>query len=141
MKHIVSAKLFLIDAADNVLLFRRSGTHPRHPHGPDMPGGEVEAGELLHEAVVREVLEETGQVVDGTRMRLLHAATDERDYGMIVRPMFGLRLAETKPAVTLSWEHESYEWHPVSKLTEADFEPAYWRGAHMILEDTLWKYL
>lgn len=140
-KHIVSAKLFLIDAADNVLLLYRSETHPRHPHEPDLPGGEVETTERLHVALAREVLEETGLIVDGTTMRLLHAVTDERDYGVIVRPMFGLRIAETTPVVTTSWEHERYEWKPIAGFALTDFEGAYQRGAKVILEHELWQLL
>lgn len=138
-KHIISAKLFLVDAADNVLLLYRSETHPRHSHEPDLPGGKVEATELLHVALEREVLEETGLKVDGTKMRLLHAVTDERDYGVIVRPMFGLRIQETAPAIITSWEHERYEWKPIAEFALTDLEGAYQRGAKVILEHELWQ--
>lgn len=140
-KHVVSAKLFLVDSADNVLLLRRSGTHPRYPHEPDLPGGEIEFDEFLHVALAREALEETGLIVDGTKMRLLHSATDEHDYGVYVQPMFGLRIAEIAPKIVTSWEHEGYAWKPVDELELTDFEGAYQRGAQVILEHKLWQQL
>lgn len=140
-KHVVSAKLFLLDKADNMLLLTRSSTHPRYPHHPDLPGGEVEISEQMHEALARELLEETGMAIDTTGARLLHAVTDEREYGVIVRPMFGLRIPETTPVVTMSWEHEGYEWKPITEFALMDFEGAYQRGAQMILEYKLWQQL
>jgi len=140
-KHVIVAKLFLVDGANNVLLLRSSGTHPRHPHALDLPGGQVEAGEFLHMALMRELTEETGLKVDATRMRLLHAVTDEHEYGVIVRPMFGLRVTETTPPVTISWEHEAYEWKPIAEFVLTDFENAYQRGMKMILEHKLWQRL
>jgi 8-oxo-dGTP pyrophosphatase MutT (NUDIX family) len=140
-KHIVSAKLFLVDGADNVLLLRRSGTHPRYPHEPDLPGGEVEAGEQMHEALARELLEETGMTINTTGACLLHAVTDEHDYGVYIQPILGLRIPETTPEITLSWEHEAYEWKPIAELALTDFEGAYQRGAQMILEYKLWQQL
>jgi 8-oxo-dGTP diphosphatase len=60
-RHIVSAAVVATDAAGRVLLVRS----PRR--GWEMPGGQVELGESLEAAAIREVREESGIDVDDLR--------------------------------------------------------------------------
>ncbi|GIP29368.1 DNA mismatch repair protein MutT [Paenibacillus sp. J23TS9] len=58
-KHMVSVSAFVMNEKDEVLLLR---THWRSDTW-EMPGGNVEAGEPLDQAVCREFLEETGIII------------------------------------------------------------------------------
>jgi 8-oxo-dGTP pyrophosphatase MutT (NUDIX family) len=58
---------------DRVLLLRRSPEAPQFAGLWDLPGGSVEEGESLEDALVREVHEETG--LTPTILRILHAHT------------------------------------------------------------------
>lgn len=139
-EHFVSVKLLLIDRADNALVLRRGASHPRRPHQLDLPGGLAEAGEPTHKALAREVFEETGLHTDVNNLRLLYAVTDVYDYGVFVRMTFGLRVSGVTPMVTVSWEHEAYEWKSVMELASVDCG-AQQRGIEMILEHKLWQQL
>jgi len=59
LKHMVSVSAFVMNEKDEVLLLR---THWRSDTW-EMPGGNVEAGEPLDQAVCREFLEETGIII------------------------------------------------------------------------------
>lgn len=62
MKRIVKA--LIVDRKGRVLLARRSPLEDWDPGLWSLPGGEVQPGEQLHEAVQREVAEEVGLQVD-----------------------------------------------------------------------------
>ena len=88
--------------------------HPMLGNDPDIPGGVVERGETLEEAVIREVEEETGVRV--VSVEKLHA---DRKYSLIgtYKSLFVARLSE-RPEITMSWEHSSYEWIPKEEFLE-----------------------
>jgi 8-oxo-dGTP pyrophosphatase MutT (NUDIX family) len=61
-----AARALIVDAASRVLLF--SGELPDRPPWWFAPGGALDPGETYESAVVREVMEETGLVVDPTAL-------------------------------------------------------------------------
>ncbi|HTE22829.1 MAG TPA: NUDIX hydrolase [Candidatus Limnocylindria bacterium] len=103
----IVAKVLLIDSDGRILLLRRSNTHPRFAHHHDFPGGEVEQGESHTEAVIREVLEESGLKLP---LSLLQPVHQRHVLDGTLELVFAAKLAGPRPEVTLSWEHDQYEW-------------------------------
>jgi 8-oxo-dGTP diphosphatase len=100
----VSAVIF---REGKVLLVRRARSPGKGFYS--LPGGRVEHGESLHQALVREVDEETGLRIDivglaGWREVLPGAAAD----GHYVIMSFAARWAALEPV--LNDEHDDYKW-------------------------------
>jgi 8-oxo-dGTP diphosphatase len=109
----VVVKALVIDKDNDVLLLRRSGTHPHFAHHVDFPGGEVEAGETYVLAVKREILEETGvEVALGDLGLVYQKYKPDED---TVDVVYAVRLSSKLP-VRLSLEHESFEWVAFNRL-------------------------
>lgn len=106
MKQI--AKCVLIDDDGYHLMMYRSN-HPTFGEDPDLPGGTLEDGENLLEAMIREVEEEIGFLIpEGEAIEHLYEGTDYSHHGS----QYGLfvhRVA-SRPEISISWEHSSYEW-------------------------------
>ena len=101
------AKIVIVDENDRYLLLKRSN-HPRFPNDPDLPGGTIEAGEGPVRAMLREVTEEVGIVLDPK-------AVAEKYVGQEFSARHTMyHLYEThvqrRPDVIISWEHASYAW-------------------------------
>jgi 8-oxo-dGTP diphosphatase len=112
---------------DALLLVRRG-------HGPaagtwSVPGGRVEAGETLHEAVVREVAEETGLHVVVERF-LGWAEILDDDHFVILDFVVTLLDADAVPVP--GDDAAEVEWVDVSELSERQLAP----GLLEFLEDT-----
>ena len=56
----------LVDSEKKVLITRRNITLKIFPHAWVLPGGHVDPGETLEEAVIRELVEETGVEITST---------------------------------------------------------------------------
>lgn len=108
------AKVLIFDSEKNLLILRRSLTHPLWPHGIDFPGGNTDPGETVEEASVREVFEEAGLKVDKDDLRLVFKRTKKGREQLV----FSVGIKATKPAVKVSWEHDSYFWVKPSELPE-----------------------
>lgn len=110
---IVCVGAVVIDG-DRVVLVQRA--QPPLQGEWSLPGGVVEVGETLEEAIAREVLEETGLVVDvGAAVEVLdriHRGDDNRvEYHYVVidylcTPRDGA-LASSSDAADARWVHES----------------------------------
>lgn len=113
MKHV--AKLILIDEDGRNLLLTRS-KHPSFPYDPDLPGGTLEKGEDPLRAVVREVAEETGIALNPKTVEKVYESNQyDENYTYY---LYKAR-CDMHPAITISWEHSSFQW-----LAASDFEAA-----------------
>lgn len=106
----IVAKALIKDGSGNILLLRRSSTHPHFAGHIDFPGGEVEAGESHTETVSREIQEEVGITIPPTQLTLAYSI---RLSDKLTHEVFAADLLNTRPVITLSWEHSSFEWMPL----------------------------
>lgn len=102
----IVAKALVWNSEGLYLVLYRSNTHPLFPGHIDFPGGEVEPKETPEAAVMREIQEETGLLVDPKKMKKLFA----KQYRQTTHMLFEAKLAEPDAKVALSWEHKSYRW-------------------------------
>jgi 8-oxo-dGTP pyrophosphatase MutT (NUDIX family) len=124
------AKILILNEKSQALILRTSGNwkeHPEKEHQPDLPGGLVDPNESEHHAVIREVREEAGIALDPNTVTLGYAETkfySDEDKS-VTKLLYLARLAST-PEVTISWEHEAYEWVDAATLLEThSFRPFY----------------
>lgn len=91
-----------------------------------LPGGHVEFGERAAEAAIREMLEETGVVVDvGQPVGFFEARFEQRGRERHeVCIVFAVTGSNTKPCMVTSLEPEiGFEWVPVEQLATSGFVP------------------
>lgn len=121
----IVAKALVWNSEGLYLVLYRSNTHPLFPGHIDFPGGEVEPKETPEAAVMREIQEETGLLVDPKKMKKLFA----KQYRQTTHMLFEAKLAEPDAKVALSWEHKSYRWITPEELKSlpkfSDADPYY----------------
>jgi 8-oxo-dGTP pyrophosphatase MutT (NUDIX family) len=139
MSELHFAKLLVIDSQNNVLVLRRSGTHPFRPYMPDIPGGNIEAGETNIQAAVRELFEETGITVSENQIVDPHEGYKQTFGSKIVyHSVLVLHLSQVKPNVTISWEHDQFEW--VQLVDVQGLETFIQSAVDDIVKNDLWKH-
>jgi 8-oxo-dGTP pyrophosphatase MutT (NUDIX family) len=95
---------------DKLLLLRRANETDFVGYW-SLPGGHVEDGESVREAVVREVREECGAVIDNPAdLRLVRVQLNPIHYETYT----GFTPVEFKPV--LNFEHDKYVWAEVAEL-------------------------
>jgi mutator protein MutT len=104
---VIIAKALVTDQKNQILVLRRSGTHPRFAYQPDFPGGIVEDNETAQVGVVREIEEEVGLQFLPESMKLVYEKqpSDDRLY-----LLFTVQASEIQPEIHISWEHDQYTW-------------------------------
>lgn len=108
---LLGVKLILVNDKDEVLLLWRS-EKISNPHTWDFPGGGVDTQESPDQAVIRELLEETGIAIKGARLFTSQFVTEGKHGAVILGYTANISEAE----VALGWEHETFKWVPVSEL-------------------------
>ena len=113
MKLQVGVKALLIQG-NKYLFLRRSTSFKTGTQKWDIPGGRIEVGETLYDALRREIYEETAlELVD---VDSLLAAQDifatEKDLH-VVRVTY---LAEAKGTIKISDEHDLYKWMDLQEI-------------------------
>lgn len=103
----VAAKAVVFNDQGDYLVLRKSSSEDINPNTYDLPGGRVEFGEKLDEAVIREVKEETGLVIKP--LQIFNAWTFIKDSNFQLTGIdFIARLVEG--GEKLSSEHDEVLW-------------------------------
>jgi 8-oxo-dGTP pyrophosphatase MutT (NUDIX family) len=122
MQREAVAKVLVFNEKGQLLLMH-IGEHsekPERSYTPDLPGGMVDPGESEHAAAVREVMEEAGIALNPDEVTLAYAKTEAypSESKSVSKLVYIVQLKNT-PEVTVSWEHESYEWVEFSSVRTA----------------------
>ncbi len=111
------AKALLYNNENKILVMIRSDSHPKFAGEIDLPGGTVGEGEPYYEAVIREVLEETG--VDISSNKSLKLVYKYISHSGDDRHVYALKINDTNPDIKISWEHKKAYWIKPSDLIES----------------------
>lgn len=139
MKLVRSSKAVILDKNNQALMLYRSASHPRQPLEPDLPGGITEADETIEDGLVREILEETGIIVERTALKLLFTFTQDFPGVSVNRLLYAVKLVENAPEIKISYEHSKYEWVKISDLKEVELP--YQKGIDYANNHQLWATL
>jgi len=122
----LSVRILLFNPEGQVLLLRRSQRSKTNPGMWELPGGKIDQGESFDTALNREIMEETGLVVD-----IHHAAgTAEQQLPEWLVIHLVLSGAKTAGKVRISDEHEEFRWVAVKDM--GTMELADWFGEYYI---------
>lgn len=116
VRSLLSAKVVILNEHDNVLVLKRSETHPQKPHETDLPGGIIEKGEFELLGAAREVHEETGIILESDQCELFYADTSMPHPGVALTMLLYYVKFDSTPDVNISWEHESFDWVSIEQL-------------------------
>jgi 8-oxo-dGTP diphosphatase len=121
--YVVSVYAVLRNEKGEFLLLKRSENSHSNPEKWDLPGGKLVRGELLEEAVVREVWEETGiSIVPG---EIAGYAAFELPEKKVIAVVYdgGYIIADVK----LSGEHTEYAWISLDSILKLGSLPDHFK--------------
>ncbi len=121
------------------LLIKRSGNNYHLPLKWEFPGGKLDEGQDLSNALEREVLEETGLLIQPTdRMVFVESEIIPKGkfQGLPYVVITGLAKKVGRNEVTLSEEHIDFRWVTTSEAFDMDLKPEV-RKALIVLEQKL----
>lgn len=112
----LSVKVVIRDPEGRCLLLKRSMDSKNNPGKWDLPGGKVDPGEGFHDALIREVAEETGLSIAIKRV----AGTAESESPTFRIAYLIMEASTEHPDVRLSDEHTEFVWVSPSDLPKMD---------------------
>ncbi|MBI5683923.1 MAG: NUDIX domain-containing protein [Verrucomicrobia bacterium] len=113
---VLSMKVVVRDDKGRCLLLRRSASSKAHGGKWDFPGGKVDPGEAFDQALLREVVEETGLVISLKRV----AGSAESDLPLRKVAYLIMEGRVQSGTVRLSSEHDDCVWVEPEKLPAMD---------------------
>jgi 8-oxo-dGTP pyrophosphatase MutT (NUDIX family) len=108
MKIPTIAKVLILNDKGELLLLRRSQTDTRRPGQWDFPGGNVDQGEDLLAAAIRETDEEAGIAIKNPKVVYAHSEPLLPD--VLPTWIFFAEKVAGRPDVRLSLEHDNFKW-------------------------------
>lgn len=122
----ITVKAVVINRSGKVLLLKRAEDEITNKNLWDLPGGGIEAGETIEEALVREVREETGfEVALGN---LIKVSEFDKSHSCFLAEKRGLRFivrydgGDDKPILSQK-EHNEFGWFEIDEAIEKfDFQ-------------------
>ena len=113
---VLSVRMIIQDNDGKCLLIKRSAINKSNVGKWEFPGGKIDVGEEFYGALLREVKEETGLIVNV-----------EHIVGVVESEVSTVRIAtlifsgiKESGQVSLSDEHDSYVWVSVKELSTYD---------------------
>ncbi len=133
MLFMVGLKALIVNPKGEVLLVRRSDANTQS-NAWDIPGGRMEVGESLTDALTREIQEETGMhpshigpVVSISTFEAKKLKTQ------IVRLIFYVRV--DTDSISLSDEHKEYIWRTMDEIDAYQFMDEHLKESFLKLRD------
>lgn len=117
----IVAKAFVINKDGLILTLKRSSSDHDRPMTWDLAGGTVEYGEDPTDTVSREILEESGLMIENPQVFITKTTNNDK---YIVRLLYYVRTSED--AIKLSSEHDAYKWVTPYDFSELDI-PEYYK--------------
>jgi 8-oxo-dGTP diphosphatase len=93
---------------NNILLLKRSLTDSM-PGIYEFPGGVMDSGENLERALIREIQEETGLIINNISNYLGHFDYKSKKRNIIMR-QFTFLIESNENKVVISSEHDDFQW-------------------------------
>ncbi|GIW61302.1 MAG: DNA mismatch repair protein MutT [Patescibacteria group bacterium] len=105
----------ILDKEKNLLILKRA-SHDSHPGIWEIPGGALNFNEDLDQGVQREVYEETGLSVNALFPFAAYSEISTKGY-QVIRIAYLCKLLNDKHSVSLSSEHDEYQWVNLEQVT------------------------
>ena len=117
----ISVTAFILNSENKVLIVKRSKTDSFLPGFFELPGGKVEFGESVEEALTREIKEETALRIKLIRpySTFSYLSTDRQKQTIDIQCI--CKVLSKNYKVRLSEEHEDFNWIPLVNIKKFKF--------------------
>lgn len=109
----------LIEKDGKYLVTRRSQSNTYMPLKWDIPGGIVQPGETIEEAIYREVSEETGLTIQVGRVVHIYANRDQLPHRQTFQAVYLCKYVDGKVNLDPA-EHDIYQWMDYNDIGNID---------------------
>ena len=115
MSFYVGAHALILNKQNKVLLTRRSAINDYMPLLWDIPGGSVDMGETVQQALIREVKEETNISISPVKPIYVHTELSHLPHMQLVQIVYKCIYDGGEVALTPE-EHDEYKWVDYSDI-------------------------
>ncbi len=130
-KHLVAVTAIIKNQYNKILVVKRGANEIAYAGKWAYPGGKVEKGETIMQALKREILEEVGIEIEDYKELLQDYTFVKPDGNNVVGLNFLVRAKNTE--VKLSEEFQDYKWVNLSELMGLDRIPEIEISAKQVL--------